>query len=73
MNETLNTKIRYNIAEKKDPINEMKKILDEMWQKQRSELLHRVIESNQAEQKREKSITQIENRFREFSDSIKHN
>ena len=38
-----------------------------------SDLKNRVMESNQAEQKREKRNMQNKNRLRQLSDTIKHN
>ena len=79
INEILNKKIKKNPSQVKNTINEIKNILDrinsslEEAEEQIRDLEDRVIESNQAEQVREKIIMQNENRLKEISDSIKHN
>ena len=70
--------IRNNIPEIKGSINKMRNVLDTMNSRLEAEELinyleDRVMESNQAEQKREKRIMENENGLRELSDSIKHN
>ena len=63
----------------KNKINEIKNALDgingrlEETVEQNNDLEDRIMESNQAEQMKEKGIMQNGNRFRELSDSIKHN
>ena len=60
ISKTVNTEIRNNIAEIKSSINEMRAMFNGMnsrleeAQEQINDLEHRVMESNQAEQKREK-------------------
>ena len=77
ISETINTEIRNNRADIKGSVNKMRNTLGGMnsrldnAEEQIDDLEDRIMESNQAEQKRKKRIKQTENTFRECSDPIK--
>ena len=78
INETINTEIRSNTAQKKDSINEMRNMLDGInCRLEEEELINdpedRVMENNQAEQKKEKRIWKMRTDVENFNVSIKCN